>query len=132
MIHFLFQSFEVVSKFFDDIYTGLKSNDLLLDISPDLANVFAMLAPEEQIVEAMDTVEDMETVETIEIPGKFEMVSENSSDGSFWMNLIENFDFCSSILALIAFFNICKLFLGRSGKFHERENLNNFLINFFW
>jgi hypothetical protein len=43
------------------------SNELQLDIGPDLANVFAMLAAEEQIV-------DEEMVETVEIPGKIELV----------------------------------------------------------
>ncbi len=63
----IFQPFEVVSKFLDDVYSGLMSNELQLDIGPDLANVFAMLAAEEQIV-------DEEMVETVEIPGKIELV----------------------------------------------------------
>ena len=39
----MFQSFDVVQKFVDNVYSGLCSNEFLLDITFELANVFGML-----------------------------------------------------------------------------------------
>ena len=65
-----FQTFEVVQKFVDDVYFGLCSNEFLLDITYELANVFGMLG-EDPGDEGYEDPYDEEgsTVQTIILPG---------------------------------------------------------------
>ena len=64
------QNHDVVQKFMDDVYFGLCSNEFLLDITYDLANVFGMLGEDSGDDGYEDPYEeDGQTVQTIILPG---------------------------------------------------------------
>ncbi len=76
--HFFWQTHEVVQKFVDDVYFGLCSNEFLLDITYELANVFGMLGEDpgdEGYEDPYD--EDGSTVQTIILPGNTDLVKKN-------------------------------------------------------
>ena len=63
----IFQSYDVVHKFVNDVYLGLCSNEFLLDINLELATVLGMLSPDdetvlEQFQETVIESEDMNMV----------------------------------------------------------------------
>ena len=63
----------------DDVYFGLCSNEFLLDITYELANVFGMLGEDpgdEGYEDPYD--EDGSTVQTIILPGNTDLVKKNS------------------------------------------------------